>query len=187
MAVVAGLGASVTGSSLVRRKGRERVGTGGVADAAWAGTGGGPSSEVLLDQEELAAMATTEFAPPEGITAPMGGIILTEAVRPEHKVAWLLEAAIAGDVELIEEDKKAVRLVRKSPGHPETQGILDMIFVGRDRDRAGLLRPHLRRRVEHARRTARSVAAGRAACGTPPVTVARSPSACSAGWLRSSG
>lgn len=141
VASVAGLGASITASRLVRRKGRERVGTGGVADAAWAGSGGGPSGEVLLDSDELAAMATTDFAPPEGITAPMGGIILTEGVRPEHKVAWLLEAAIAGEVELIEEDGKDMRLVRKQPGRPETQGILDQSFGGREEIELGSYDP----------------------------------------------
>ncbi len=130
VATVTGLGASAVTSRLVRRRGRERVGTGGVADAAWAAEGG-PSGEVLMDQSQLAAMATTEFAPPEGITAPMGGVILTEGVRPEHKVAWLLEAAIAGDVELVEEGKHTVRLLRTGPGQPTNQTILDQAFAGR--------------------------------------------------------
>ncbi|MEO7428688.1 MAG: DUF2207 domain-containing protein, partial [Acidimicrobiales bacterium] len=130
LAALAGLGGSSATSRLVRRRGRERVGTGGVADAAWAG-GGGPTSEVLVDQAELATMATTEFAPPEGITAAQGGIILVEAVRPEHKVAWLLEAAIGGSVELVEDGGKAVRLVRTQTGSPETAPILDVAFAGR--------------------------------------------------------
>src|SRR3546814_9787991 len=71
------------------RGGRERVGAGGVADAAWSGES---TSEVRLDHDELKEMATTEFAPPEGITPAMGGIILAESVQPEHKVAWLIEA-----------------------------------------------------------------------------------------------
>jgi hypothetical protein len=71
----------------------------------------------------------------------MGGIILTEAVRPEHKVAWLLEAAIAGDIELIDEDRKAVRLVRKGTGRPETQGILDLTFAGREEIELGSYDP----------------------------------------------
>jgi hypothetical protein len=141
VASVASLGAAATASKLVRRRGRERVGTGGVAEAAWAGSGGGPGSEVLMDQEELATMATTEFAPPEGITAPMGGIILTERVQPEHKVAWLLEAAIAGDVELVEEGKRTVRLVRRASTNPATQGILDQAFAGRDEIELGSYDP----------------------------------------------
>ena len=145
VAAVAGLGASATASKLVRRKGRERVGTGGVADAAWAGTGGAPGSEVLLDHDQLSAMATTEFAPPEGITAPMGGIILSEGVRPEHKVAWLLEAAIAGDVELIEADGEPVRLVRNDTSRPETNAILETAFVGRPEIELGSYDPSFAR------------------------------------------
>src|SRR3546814_13494343 len=60
------------------RGGRERVGAGGVADAAWSGES---TSEVRLDHDELKEMATTEFAPPEGITPAMGGIILAESVQ----------------------------------------------------------------------------------------------------------
>jgi hypothetical protein len=131
VAATAGLGASAVGSKLVRRKGRERVAAGGVADAAWAGAGGGPTGETLIDAEDLAAMATTEFAPPTEITAPMGGVILAEKVLAEHKVAWLLEAAIAGDVDLIEEGKRKARLVRTGPGRPETQALLDVLFAGR--------------------------------------------------------
>ncbi len=131
LAGLAALGGSAGGSRWVRHRGRERVGTGGVADAAWAG-GGGPTSEVLLDHEELASMATTEFAPPEGITAAQGGVILAETVRGEHKVAWLLDAAIADVVEIVEDDKgKAVRLVRKGAGTGETSLILNLAFAGR--------------------------------------------------------
>ncbi len=154
LAALVGLGATSVASRLVRRRGRERVGTGGVADAAWAG-GGGPTSEVLLDQAELASMATTEFAPPEGITAAQGGIILAEGVRPEHKVAWLLEAAIANAVELVEDNGKAVRLVRKqarastlppppgsaSEGTPDTMAILDTAFAGRSEIQLGAYDP----------------------------------------------
>lgn len=130
VAMLVGAGASALGSRWVRRRGRERVGTGGVADAAWAG-GGGPTSEVLLDHRELAAMATTEFAPPEGITAAHGGVVLAEAVQPEHRVAWLIEAAIDGAIDLVEEDGKAVRLVRQQGGPSETAAILDTAFAGR--------------------------------------------------------
>jgi hypothetical protein len=140
LAVVAALGSSALTSKLVRRRGRERVGTGGVADAAWAG-GGGATSEVLVDQDELASMATTEFAPPEGVSAAQGGIILAEGVREEHKVAWLIEAAIADAVELVEEGGKAVRLVRKDGGSHEMRGILDPAFAGRPEIQLGKYDP----------------------------------------------
>jgi hypothetical protein len=141
VAAVAGLGGSATASALVRRRGRERVGAGGVAEAAWATSGGAPTSEVLLDSEVLASMATTEFAPPEGLTAPMGGIILAERVQPEHKVAWLLEAAIAGAVEIDDADKRSVRLVRTDQGPPEFRKVLDQAFGGRSEIQLGSYDP----------------------------------------------
>jgi hypothetical protein len=129
-AAVAALGASAATSATVRRAGRERVSTGGVAEAAWA-DGGGPSAEVRVDSEDLAGMATTEFAPPEGLEPAMGGVILAESVQPEHKVAWLIEAAISGAVELVEVDGKAVTLIRRHGGPPHVQGPLDRMFAGR--------------------------------------------------------
>lgn len=49
---------------------------------------------------ELERMTTIEFAPPAGISPAHGGIVLTEDVRPEHKVAWLIQAAIDGVIDL---------------------------------------------------------------------------------------
>ena len=129
--LVAGLGGAVTTSRLVRLAGRERVGTGGVADAAWAG-GGGPTSEVRLDETDLAKMATTEFAPPAELTPAQGGMILAEQVTDQLKVAWLIQAAVDGGIELVDEGGKAVRLLRTGPGRPEETAILDSAFAGRD-------------------------------------------------------
>jgi hypothetical protein len=126
---VVGAGAAAATSALVRRRGRERVGAGGAADAAWAGD---MTSEVLLDEEELAHMATTEFAPPQGVTAAMGGVILRESVQPEHKVAWLIETAIEGAVDLEEQGSKSVRLHRTGAGRePATTEVLDTMFGAR--------------------------------------------------------
>lgn len=131
VAVLAALAAGALVSRRIRRRGRERVGVGGAADAAWAGSGSS-TSEVLVDQSELASMATTEFAPPEGITAAQGGVVLAEAVQSEHRVAWLLEAAIAGAVDLDEDSAaKSVRLIRKPGGSAEMSEILDTVFAGR--------------------------------------------------------
>lgn len=131
-AAVSGLAAAAVSSRRVRRRGRERVGVGGVADAAWASGGGeGDLNHVLVDAAELETMATTEFAPPAGISAAQGGVVLAEAVRPEHKVAWLIEAAIAGTVDLVEEDGRAVRLVRRADAPSAMSGPLDTAFAGR--------------------------------------------------------
>jgi hypothetical protein len=130
---VAGLAvAAVPVMLVVRRAGRERVGAGGAADAAFAGTGPPGPGEVRLDPSELEQMATTEFAPPEGVSPAQGGIVVAEAVRPEHKTAWLIQAAIDGAVDLQEEGPKDVRLTRLTPGTPEQARILDQAFDGRD-------------------------------------------------------
>jgi hypothetical protein len=75
----------------VRRAGRERVAGGGAADAAWGGTG-----ERHVDTADLASLATIEFTPPTELTAAQGGVLLAESVRDEHRMAWLLGAAIDG-------------------------------------------------------------------------------------------
>ena len=141
-AAAAALVAAVPATVMVRRAGRERVAAGGPTDAAFH-TGGplGPApgagpSEIRVDSDELAQMATTEFAPPGDLTPAQGGIVLRETVNPEHKVAWLIEAAIAGDVDLDEEGGKAVRL-RRTGHSPDRSGILDVAFGGRDQIELG--------------------------------------------------
>jgi hypothetical protein len=130
VAALAALGGGLVTSRLVRRAGRERVGigAGGAADVAFAAGGG---SEQLVDATELADLATTEFAPPEGISAAMGGVILEESVQAHHKVAWLIEAAVEGAVDLREEDGKTVRIDRTAPGDADTKAILDRAFGSR--------------------------------------------------------
>lgn len=129
VAVVAALGAGATTSRLVRRAGRERVRAGGATDAAWAAPGG--ADVALVDAEELADMATTDFAPPEGITPALGGVVLAESVRDEHRVAWLIQAAVDGDLELEEEGRKGAILRRTEQRSPATAPVLDAMFGGR--------------------------------------------------------
>jgi hypothetical protein len=88
-------------------------------------------SEIRVDADELAAMATTEFAPPAGVTPAQGGIILTEEVRNEHKVAWLIQAAVDGAVDLDDSDPGAIVVTRTGPGAPGDGPILDVAFDGR--------------------------------------------------------
>ena len=88
-------------------------------------------SEIRVDADELAAMATTEFAPPAGVTPAQGGIILTEEVRNEHKVAWLIQAAVDGAIDLDDSDPRAIVVTRTGPGAPGDGPILDVAFDGR--------------------------------------------------------
>ena len=171
--------AAVPVTLMVRRAGRERVASGGAADAAYGGPplGGGwdgtpsrpavppPSpvpgaevatatapdaagwsatpeparwpepaslpgvSEVKVDATELAGLATTEFAPPSGITPAHGGIVLREHVRDEHKVAWLIQAAIDGVVDIDEEQGTTVRRIAGAPASGEQQDVLGRMFA----------------------------------------------------------
>jgi hypothetical protein len=158
----AAAGALLAGGStawLVRRAGRERVGAGGPADAAWAGPDAS-TSWTRVDEEELAAMATTEFAPPSELDPPHGGIVLTEEVRPEHKVAWLIQMAIDGTVDIGANGADAgrtggawtpwtggddLRLVRTGHGSPDAAAILDTAFAGRDEVELGSYDSHFAR------------------------------------------
>lgn len=90
-----------------------------------------PTDELRLDEAELAEMATIEFAPPAELTPAHGGIVLTETVEANHKAAWLVQAAIQGDIHIEESGQKAVGLVRTGPGDEETRAFLDQAFGGR--------------------------------------------------------
>jgi len=129
-AAVASLVAGVPAALLVRRAGRERIAPGGEADVAYA-EGPSHASEIRVDAAELARMATTEFAPPSGVSPPQGGIVLKEDVKPEHKVAWLIQAAIDGAIDLQDTDHTTTITRTGRPGSPEEEDVLDMAFGGR--------------------------------------------------------
>jgi Predicted membrane protein (DUF2207) len=128
-AAIASLIAGIAVAILVRRAGRERIAPGGEADVAYA-DGPPHASEIRVDAAELARMATTEFAPPAGVSPAQGGIVLKEDVRPEHKVAWLIQAAIDGAIDLRDSDSDTT-ITRTGPGSPEEEEVLDMAFGGR--------------------------------------------------------
>jgi hypothetical protein len=128
VAAAAALVGAAPASRLVRRAGRERVARGGAATAAWADAG----SEVRLDSDQLASLATIEFTPPAELTPAQGGVLLTEGVRDEHKVAWLIGAAIDGYLDLQQYDGR-VTLVRRPKHLGKTAATLDEAFSGRKR------------------------------------------------------
>ncbi len=116
----------------IRRRGRELVYEGGAADAAFGDDKLGVRE---ADYEELHEMATIEFAPPKDLSATLGGVVYTESVRPHHKVAWMVEAAIRDEVELTEtEDRKPKMTLHRGGAEPnvEVAQILDKMFGGRD-------------------------------------------------------
>ena len=124
---VLALAGAAPASFLVRRRGRERVGVGGAADAAYADG----QSERLVDSAALAEMATIEFAPPRELTPPEGGIVLAEGVHSQHKVAWLMDEAIAGSLE-VDDSSSPVILRRLNFGDPSAAPVLNEMFDSRD-------------------------------------------------------
>ena len=129
LAFIAALAGGLAATSLTRRAGRERVWTGGAADAAFGETADGLSS-TRLDEEELAELATTEFEPPRNTSAAEGGLLLQERVRDEHRAAWLLESAIRGEIEIEGESSPVLRW-GPNAAHPSVHQVLDAMFVGR--------------------------------------------------------
>jgi uncharacterized membrane protein YgcG len=128
LATVVALAGAATTSRLVRLAGRERVAAGGPADAAWGGRGG----EIRIDADKLASLATIEFVPPPELTPAQGGVVLAEGVRDQHKVAWLIGAAIDGYVDL-RTNRATVTLLRLPRRDGPTAYTLDTAFAGRER------------------------------------------------------
>ncbi len=95
------------------------------------------ASEIRVDAAELAQMATTEFAPPSGISPAQGGIVLHEEVRNEHKVAWLIQAAVDGVIDLDDGTGEGarpgagttIRRIAGAPASAEQQEVFSRMFV----------------------------------------------------------
>jgi hypothetical protein len=130
-AVVAVVGATPT-SRFVRLAGREHIAAGSVAGMVIGDAVPGTGNEIRVDAEELASLATIEVAPPSELTAAEGGVVLAETVREEHKVAWLVSAAIDGYID-IEDAGTDTTLVRLPRHDGSAARILDVAFAGRER------------------------------------------------------
>jgi hypothetical protein len=131
---------------LLRRRGRDWVMAGaastgdaaGVAFSSGAGPlAGAPDGAMRVDDTKLAEWATTEFAPPKGITAWQGGVVAAETPRPEHRVAWLLGAAVDGYIDLDDQDPKAARITPLPHDVDATTALLAVAFDGRDEVQLG--------------------------------------------------
>ena len=137
VAAAAALVAAALTSWLVRRAGRERVVRGGPAGAGSAGT----DIEARVDAAKLDSLATDEFTPPAELTPAQGGIVLAEAVRDNHKVAWLISAAADGYLD-VEDNGQELTLVRL-PRHDESSvsRTLDTAFAASQRLTLGSYSP----------------------------------------------
>jgi len=134
LAAVLALAAVAVMSWLIRRAGRERV-AGAVGMLA---VRSGSDGTVRLDTGELTALAGLEFRPPDGLSPAQGGVLLAEAVRTEHKVAWLVDAAVSGHLRIDENGSRTAVLLRQaklvdSAADAATAAVLDRAFAGRQR------------------------------------------------------
>lgn len=138
VALLFALGALLV-ARVLRRAGRDWVmagpaSTGAATDLAFAAPSmpGVPPGAIRVDDSRLGEWAGTEFAPPDGLTAWQGGVLAAERALPEHRVAWLLEAAAAGVVEIDDTGSGAVTLRRGGTRVGETSQLLGVAFAGRD-------------------------------------------------------
>ena len=139
-AAVAVLVAGLAMRGLLERLGRDEVVGAGATDVAFADDTTGSARRVSA--KELAGMASIEFAPPKELSSWQGGILSAEEVLDAHKVAWLLEAAIAGHVSLDEHGGELTLTRLAPPATPpapapqagavdDTAQLLDIGFAGR--------------------------------------------------------
>lgn len=85
-----------------------------------------------IDAKELSEMASIDFAPPPDRTPSEGGVIWAEKAKTEHVVAWLLERALTGEIDLVPEGK-GDDLVLHRGSTPVGDANLERMLRGRDR------------------------------------------------------
>ncbi len=129
LALIAALAISIPTIIVVRRAGRERVWSGGAADAAWGEIDDEMPSE-RIDERSLAELATIEFEPPRDMSAVEGGLVIDERVRDHHLSAWLLESAIRDEISISGQTKPVLHR-GDAPPHPTVHPILDAMFGDR--------------------------------------------------------
>ena len=135
IATLLAVAAAVPTSAVVRRAGREQHWHGGAADTAFGpppppgGDATAPPPPVgRIDEADLQELATIEFAPPAELTPAQGGIVLKESVDNDHKVAWLIDQAVTGAIDIEDDDPKKAVLHWKGGAPPEDDAILREIF-----------------------------------------------------------
>ena len=133
-AALVAVAAGVPTSILVRRAGREQHWHGGAADTAFgpppppSNQGAPPLAAGRIDEADLHELATIEFAPPAELTPAQGGVVLKESVTNDHKVAWLIDQAAKGHVDLDDDNPKKAVLHWKGGAAPEDDTILRKLF-----------------------------------------------------------
>ncbi len=115
-ALLGALVGAVPATVVVRRLGREQVWAGSAVDAAHGPADPTTTAPEHIDEAALGRLATTEFEPPRGMSAVEGGLVLRETVSRDLFTAWLLEAAIRGEIELDRDG--SVTVIRRGSASP---------------------------------------------------------------------
>ena len=139
VAAVVGLLVALVMSIMVRRAGREYVWAGGAADAAFGPRAGEQWAIRRVDHDELAELATTDFAPPKELTAWQGGVLLAERATNDHRTAWLVERAIDGEIELEGSGREVT--MRQRADKPPGLDVVSAMFGGRSAVQLGKYDP----------------------------------------------
>lgn len=134
LAMLGVLVGAVPATVVVRRLGREQVWAGGAVAAAH-----GPADDndarvpvEYVDEAGLARLATVEFEPPRDMSAVEGGLVLREKVGTDLFTAWLLEAAIRGEIELDRDGSTTVLRRGTATPPPGVAPILSTLFGSHD-------------------------------------------------------
>jgi hypothetical protein len=128
-ATLLALAAAVPTSMLVRRAGREQHWHGGAADTAFGPPP--PPSGAAPGASPPAPVGRIDEADLHELTPAQGGIVLKETVVTDHKVAWLIDQAVNGAIDLDDEDPKNAVLTWKGGARPEDDAILRKMFNGK--------------------------------------------------------
>lgn len=122
------LGAALM-SPVIRRAGREWMWDGGSVDAAF-GPDDPAAPQRRVDHTDLREMTTIEFEPPRDMSAAVGGVVHLERVHADHKMAWLLEAAIREEIVLDPQDEHPTISRGSASPNPTVGAVLDRMFGG---------------------------------------------------------
>ncbi len=118
---------------IVRTRGREQILDTTARSIGYIDDLESVDSHRLADEAEMARLIYPSLTPPQGVSAPHGGIIIDEHVAQQHLVAWLMEAAELEEIRISGEPGDTTVLHRGSrPARATTKPIIDSIFATSD-------------------------------------------------------
>ncbi|NNF55238.1 MAG: DUF2207 domain-containing protein [Acidimicrobiales bacterium] len=117
---------------IVRLRGREQIMDTTARSLGFIDDLGSVDSHRLAEEAEMARLIYPSLTPPQGVSAPHGGIIIDERVSQQHLVAWLMEAAELDEIRIDGDPGDTTVLRRGSRARATTKPIIDSIFANSD-------------------------------------------------------